>query len=181
MGEPPLESMNYLTSIYSAELLKQGYIHIAVDSDSSKGPSVDALAFGSFGRGQSIWIWRRKQGTCSGRLKPIVAIQLDQTSVSTALVLGGFMCLNVPISGQYVWIRRAESIEDEKDAIIDIRTTVGKAKVATDKIYHQPAPGYSKIDGANFGKGVFSSNDAFLWFLPARARNVNFAGSIRYI
>ena len=26
--------------------------------------------------GQSIWIWKRKQGVCSGRLKPIIDIQV---------------------------------------------------------------------------------------------------------
>ena len=153
-----------------AELLAQKYIHISPDSDHSKGSSIESLAFGSFGKGQSIWIWRRKMGTCSGRLKPIISVQLESTNVSTSLVVAGFTCLNVPISGQYVWIRRAESVEEEKDALLDIRVSIGKAKIPTDRIYQAPGPGWSKIEGANFGKGLFSSNDAFLWYLPARAR-----------
>lgn len=156
---------------FDAILNNQGYIHISADSvDTTKTQTVDDLSLGSFGRGNSIWVWRRKQGTCSGRLKPIVAIQLESTSESTALVLGGFTCLTVPISGQYVWIRRAENKEEEKDAILDIRTSIGNAKNPLDKIYNQPGPGWAKVENANFGKGLFSSNDAFLWYLPARAR-----------
>jgi hypothetical protein len=157
---------------FDAILNKQGYIHVSADSgnESTKGQSVDDLSLGSFGRGNSIWIWRRMQGTCSGRLKPIVSIQLEQTSESTVLVLGGYTCLTVPIAGQYVWIRRAESVEEEKDAIIDIRTTIGNAKNPHDKIHSQPGAGFSMIPGANFAKGLFSPNDAFLWFLPSRAR-----------
>ena len=154
-----------------AVLNQQGYIHISADSvDTSKTQSVDDLSLGSFGRGNSIWIWRRKQGTCGGRLKPIVAIQLESISESTALVLGGFTCLTVSIGGQYLWIRRAQNKEEELDAILDIRTSIGNAKNPQDKIYQQPGPGWTKLDNANFGKGIFSPNDAFLWYLPARAR-----------
>jgi hypothetical protein len=169
---------------FDAILNNQGYIHISADSvDTTRTQTVDDLSLGSFGRGNSIWIWRRKQGTCSGRLKPIVAIQLESTSESTALVLGGFTCLTVPISGQYVWIRRAENKEEEKDAILDIRTSIGNAKNPLDKIYNQPGPGWAKVENANFGKGLFSSNDAFLWYLPARARlaGSNLAVNVRCV
>lgn len=76
--------------------------------------------------------------------------------------------MNVPISGQYVWIRRAETLEEEKDSLMDIKTTIGKIK-------KEPGTGYSDVGGV--GKGLFSSNDAYLWYLPARARTLNLGAS----
>lgn len=31
--------------------------------------------------GQSIWIWKRKQGVCSGRLKPVIDIQVSKSGL----------------------------------------------------------------------------------------------------
>lgn len=106
----------------------------------------------------------------------MVAVRLEATQKSSALVLEGFTCLIPPVSGQYIWIKRATSEEEEDDAIVDIRSTVGKMKDTSDNIHQAPGPGWSKIEGANFGKSrfsqslpIFSQTDAFLWYLPAKA------------
>ena len=159
----------------TAELKDQSYEQVVVDGHASfKTASTESLAFGTFGRGQSLFCWRRKNGTCAGRLKPIVAIRLEPTHTSSALVLDGFTCLTTPISGQYIWIKRAASEEEEEDAIVDVRSTVGKMKDTSDKIHQSPGPGWFKVEGANFGKSrfgqsiIFSQNDAFLWYLPSK-------------
>ncbi len=152
-----------------AELMRQGYSLIMPDIKNNNMKSSEAISVGTFGRGQSLWIWRRKQGTCSGRLKPIIDIQLENTSSSSAMVLSGFTCLEIPISGQYVWIRRASNVQEEEDSIVDINATIGKSKIPTDKIWNSPGVGWNRVDG-NFGKGMLSSFDAFIWYLPLKVR-----------
>ena len=51
-----------------------GYHHIIPEG--SEGNNF-ILSGGTFGRKQNLWIWRRDQGTFSGRLKPIIDIILD--------------------------------------------------------------------------------------------------------
>lgn len=148
------------------ELLKKGYTQLLPDVRTA-GYSIAADS-GSFGRGQSMWIWRHKQGSVGGRLKSIVDIQINSLSVSSAFVLAGYVCLPVQVSGQWVWIKRAE-ITEELDAIVDLAVTIGLQKNPSDKIWTSPGVGWVRVEG-NFGKGMLSSYDAFLWFRPARAR-----------
>ena len=165
-----------------SELISQGYTHVSHISNGYKiNPTGEALATGSFGRGQNIWIWRRKDGTCAGRLKPIISIQLEHTNASTSLVIAGFTCLTTPVSGQFVWIRRARNDDEELDALLDLRTTVGKMKDNNSPIHQSPGIGWSKVEDANFGRRIFGSQcDVFLWYFPARARvNGSFQSNIQ--
>ena len=167
-----------------AELQQQGYTCVTPNFAANVG-ALDKAAFGSFGRGQSMWIWRRLQGSCSGRLKPIVDIQLDANYQSSALVLSGYTCCNTPISGQYVWIKRAQSHEEEEtDSIKALSISTGKMRDPTDPIWQGPGGGGSasgvavgrdgwiRVDG-NFGKGMMSAYDAFLWFQPIKTKSLD--------
>ena len=129
------------------------------------------VAQGTFGKGHSIWIWRAKQGTCCGKLKPIVDIQLESVSYSTAMVVSGYTCLPISLSGQWVWIKRAATIAEEQDSIVDFQVTTGRASSLTDRIWSGPGAGWIRVDG-NFSKGFFNSVDTFLWLLPARERSM---------
>lgn len=138
-------------------------------------PDQDQLAgrtpaeFGSFGNGQVCHIWKHKQGNCSGRLKPIIDIQLSSNKMSSAMVLSGYTVISVPIGGQYLWVKRAITEEDEKDAIMDLRITVGKANVDSDAIWKSPGVGWNRVDG-NFNAGFFNTIGSFLWYRAARRR-----------
>jgi Ca2+-binding EF-hand superfamily protein len=112
---------------HNAELVRQGYLQITpgVFRGKDTGPNnrVDdaIIAQGTFGKGQSLWIWKAKQGTCGGKLKPIVDVQLETSSSSTALIISGYICLPTPISGQWVWLKRATTIQEELDSIVDFQ------------------------------------------------------------
>ena len=172
------------TRAMEAELQQQGYTCVTPQFSGNVG-ALDKAAFGSFGKGQSMWIWRRKQGTCGGRLKPIVDIQLDNSSISSALVLSGYICLNLSISGQYIWIKRATSPEEEdSDGIIALNISTGKMKDPTDPIWQGPGGGASGVHGGvardgwirvdgNFGRGILSVYDAFLWFQPIKPKSLD--------
>lgn len=86
------------SGVQDAELLRHGYIQIIPDFGGNNKP-VDFASVGTFGKGQSMWVWKRKQGTCSGRLKPVIDMQLSQESTSSAMVLSGYVCVNIPVSG----------------------------------------------------------------------------------
>ena len=148
----------------------QGYAKLLPDVTHMQGRYTGSSNTGSFGRGQSIWVWKFNQGTCCGRLKPIIDIQLESSMTSSALVISGYTCLGFAISGQWVWIKRATTQEEEKDAIIDLRITCGKAKDPVDKVWASPGVGWVRVDG-NFNKGLFSPYDAFVWFRPLRSRS----------
>jgi len=166
-----------------ADLQQQGYTCLLPQFASTIG-ALDRAAFGSFGRGQSIWVWKRGQGTCGGRLKPIIDIQLDTHSTSSSLVLGGYICLGTAVGGQHVWIKRAQTVEEEEnEAITALYITTGKMRDLTDPIWQGPGGGGSsnaavgrdgwiRIDG-NFGKGMMSSSDAFMWFQPIRPKSLD--------
>jgi hypothetical protein len=152
------------TGLQDAEMIRNGYEQITSD---------DKSIIGTFGKGRSLWIRRRKQGTCSGRLKPIVDIQLMNISTSSAMVLSGYTCLVDPIGSQWIWIKRADSDEEERDAILNFHITFGKAKIPSDKIWSSPGVGWIRVDG-NFSMGSvidFNKQDIFLWFLPNRTRS----------
>jgi len=85
-------------------------------------------------------------------MKPIIDIQLSNESVSTAKILSGYVCLPISISGQWVWIKRASTEEEENDAIVDMHVTQGSEKNLSDKIHQSPGVGWIKV-GGNFAKG----------------------------
>jgi hypothetical protein len=125
----------------------------------------------TFGNKSSLWVWRRSQGTCSGRLKPIIDIIFDSASVSSDLVLTGYVCDPNTIAGYSLWVKRASTEEEEKDAIVDLYVTTGKMRDTSDPIWTAPGVGWVRVDG-NFTRGFFSSIDSFLWFRPARQRSM---------
>jgi Ca2+-binding EF-hand superfamily protein len=112
---------------HDAELVRQGYQQITPGI--SRGKEIDGntrvdeviAAQGTFGKGQSLWIWKAKQGTCGGKLRPIIDIQLEASSSSTALIISGYICLPIPISGQWVWLKRAATVQEEFDSIVDFQ------------------------------------------------------------
>ena len=73
-----------------AELERTGYKRVMPEGGIPAGSDA---SFGSFGKGQSLWFWRQKQGNASGRLKPIVDIHLEKSSTSSAMVLSGYTAL----------------------------------------------------------------------------------------
>lgn len=155
------------------EFQRCGYTHIMPSFGASRQLNAGAAAQqGTFGKGQSMWIWRRSQGVCSGRLKPIVDMYLDNSSTNSALVLSGYTCVPVMITGQWLWLKRAADKEEEKDSILDVHVTLGRAKLASDPIWASPGVGYRRVDG-NFAKTglIFGGVDAFVWFKPARSRS----------
>jgi Ca2+-binding EF-hand superfamily protein len=159
-----------------AEYLRIGYEQLLPDAEAIKNVNNGASNLarrGSFGKEQSVWIWRKQQGTCLGRLRPIIDIQLDSATTSSALVLSGYTCIPQQIAGQWLWIKRAFSYEEENDAIIALRVSLGRMKSPGDRIWTSPGVGWIRVDG-NFAKvGMFSSFDAFLWFQPGRTRSAD--------
>ena len=160
------------TVAQEVDLKKAGYTQLIPDLTSM--PGVSLATHGSFGNGQSLWSWKYKQGTCGGRLRPVVDIRLESFKTSSDLVLLGYTCLTTSIAGQWIWIKRANNSEQAKDGIADLRVTLGKSKVASDKIWSSPGVGWSHVEG-NFNKTLFGlgGGDAFLWFRPARTRASN--------
>jgi hypothetical protein len=75
---------------------------------------------------------------CSGRLKPIIDIQLDKASTSSTMVLNGYTSVSIQIANQWLWIKRATNDEEELDGIIDINVTIGHSKISTDPIWITP-------------------------------------------
>ena len=149
------------------ELLRRGYSQLLPDIRTA-GYSVAADS-GTFGRGQNLWYWRKRQGTADGRLRPVVDLQLNNLSPSSAMVLAGYTCLSVQVGGQWLWIRRAQSEDEEADAVVELAVTIGRQRNPSDKVWTAPGVGWIRVDG-NFGRGLLSSYDAFLWFRPHRAR-----------
>ena len=112
-----------------ADLVRQGYTQIPPDlsshgaqSNRRGNPSADMIsAHGTFGKGHSLWVWRAKQGTCCGKLRPIVDIQLESSAMSTPMVVSGYTCLSVPVAGKWLWVKRAQTVADELDGLVDIQ------------------------------------------------------------
>ena len=103
---------------------------------------------------------------------------LDSSSSSSALVLSGYTCVPVMVANQWLWLKRAANKEEEKDAILDVVVTLGRAKLASDAIWASPGVGYRRVDG-NFAKAaiIYGGVDAFVWFKPARSRSDETNGS----
>lgn len=101
-------------------LHQMGYELIKPENKASDSRAKDNF-LGTFGKGQSMWIWRRKQGVFSGRMKSIVDIMLSREHTSSLFVLNGYTRLLSSVSGQFIWIKRALTIDEDIDnAIIDI-------------------------------------------------------------
>ncbi len=150
-----------------AELERTGYKRVIPEGGVPAGG--DPSTYGSFGKGQSLWCWRKKQGDASGRLKPIIDIHLEKAATSSAMVLSGYTALRVRIGGFTVWIKRATDEEEAKRAIVDLRVTVGTTK-AGDKALTSPGGGvgWNRIEG-NFAHSMLSSSGAFLWAKPMQS------------
>ena len=149
------------------ELERIGYKRVVPEGGIPTGG--DPATYGSFGKGQSLWLWRQKQGNASGRLKPIIDIHLESGATSSAMVLSGYTALKVKIGGYTLWIKRATDDEEAKSAIVDLRVTVGTTK-AGDKALTSPGGGvgWSRIEG-NFAYSMLNSNGAFLWAKPMQS------------
>jgi len=164
------------------DLIRQGYQQILPDF--KRVAQAHQRVEGSFGKGNSVWIWRRKQGSCAGKLKPIIDIQLTESQPSSTMVISGYICLSVPVSGQWVWIKRASTLAEEAHCIVDMQVTIGRMSNPVDTIWSGPGPGWSRVDG-NFGKSFINSwtADAFLWYLPSqtRAAEANMTSPVRNI
>lgn len=95
-------------------------------------------------------------------------------------MLAGYTCDSTPISGQWLWIKRATTDEEEKDAIVDLYISTGKMKDTSDPIWTSPGVGWIRVDG-NFTKSFFGGVDTLLWLRPARTRSmdVHLASPIR--
>lgn len=157
------------------ELHQHGYYQLLPTSVMNQTASSEvASLLGTFTKDHSLWIWRRQQGTCGGRLRPIIDIQLDRSNTSTAFVISSYTCLKGTVNGMYIWIKRAKDVEEEEDSILDLRVTLGRKKSPTDPVWSPPGVGWIRVDGCfTVNKGMFSSQDAFLWFRPARPRSMD--------
>jgi hypothetical protein len=162
------------------ELSRNGYTRL-LDSGGPKTRSSRRNMSDTLENKVSLWTWNRSQGTCSGRLKPIIDMQLSSEGMSTDFVISGYTCDPVSISGQWLWTKRATTEEEEQDAIIDLRVTTGRMKDQSDAIWNSPGPDWVRIDG-NFTKTMFGSTDSFVWFKTHRRRSPDshFASPIRY-
>ena len=158
-----------------SEYLRNDYVQIAPNE--LQGVKYDLSAQGSFGKGESIWIWRRNQGTCSGRLKPILDIQLTTNGANSSMVVAGYECVRGTIAGMKLWVKRATDAVDEKEALVDLQVSLGSSTNPSDTIWAKPGVDWIRVD-ANFVKPnmVFAGTDAFLWMLPNQVRNHEVAG-----
>lgn len=71
-----------------------------------------------------------------------------------------------------MWIKRATTDEEEKDAIVDMYISTGKMKDTSDPIWTSPGVGWIRVDG-NFTKSFFGGVDTILWLRPARTRSMD--------
>ena len=89
------------------------------------------------------------------------------------MVLSGYACVPVQVASQWLWLKRAITDEEEKDAIVDIHVTLGRLKVPSDLIWVSPGVGWIRVDG-NFAKSSFLNQvDALVWFKPSRIRSTD--------
>jgi len=168
------------TSQQDSELMRAGYTQGIPTELGGQETKYDVSTQGSFGKGESIWIWRRKQGTCSGRLKPIVDIQLGENAATSSMVVAGYTAVKGSLAGMKLWIRRAVSVLDEREAIIALQVSLGNMRNPSDNIWIKPGVDWIRVD-ANFSKAgiigmVVGSVDAFLWMLPCQVRSIEAQG-----
>ena len=102
-----------------------------------------------------------------------ILVQLDSNQTSSAMVLSGYTCAPIQVASQWLWIKRASTDEEEKDAIVDLYVTLGRLKIPSDPIWVSPGVGWIRVDG-NFAKSSFLNQvDAFVWFRPSRVRSMD--------
>ena len=88
------------------------------------------------------------------------------------MVLSGYTCAQIQVASQWLWLKRASTDEEEKDAILDIYVTLGRLKLPSDAIWVSPGVGWIRVDG-NFSRSSFMNQvDAFVWFRPSRVRSM---------
>jgi Ca2+-binding EF-hand superfamily protein len=58
--------------------------------------------------------------------------------------------------------------EENSQAVVDLKVTVGRSKDATNVIWASPGVGWIRVDG-NFNRG-YGGHDAFLWMRPVKVR-----------
>ena len=120
-------------------------------------------------------------GTCSGRLKPIVDIQLGENYATSAMVVAGYMAVRGSIAGMKMWVRRARSATEEGEALVALKVSLGNSKNPSDKIWIKPGVDWLRVE-ANCSKSnlvmgsLFGNVDAFLWMLPTAVRTSEFQG-----
>ena len=171
LGDAIIDIKVSKTEQQEADLSRNGYIQLLQDQHLRSVQQQQQQQKSTFGKKCSIWIWKRNQGTCSGRLKPIIDIQLHKSNTSSDFVISGYLCDPTPIFGQWLWVRRAVNEDEEKYAIIDLDITTGKMKNQSDPIWKSPDVGWIRVDG-NFTKHFFYGIDTILWIKPAQARTV---------
>ena len=163
-----------------SDLMRAGYTQVIPTELGGQETKYDVSTQGSFGKGESIWVWRRKQGTCSGRLKPIVDIQLGENAATSSMVVAGYTAVKGSLAGMKLWIRRAVNSTDEREAIISLQVSLGNMKNPSDNIWIKPGVDWIRVD-ANFSKSglfglVMRNVDAFLWMLPSQVRSIEAPG-----
>ena len=163
-----------------SELMRAGYAQVLPTELGGQETKYDVSTQGSFGKGESIWVWRRKQGTCSGRLKPIVDIQLGENVATSSMVVAGYTAVKGSIAGMKLWVRRATTAQDEREAIVALQVSLGNMKNPSDKIWLKPGVDWLRVD-ANFSKVgigavILGNVDAFLWMLPQQVRSTETPG-----
>jgi hypothetical protein len=182
IGDAIVDMRLSATEKQESDLSRNGYVQLFQDKAAGQTTrrTGNQVATSTFGNHASLWTWSRSQGTCSGRLKPIIDVQLHSAPTSSDFVLAGYTCDTTPISGQWLWIKRATTEEEEKDAIVDLYISTGKMKDTSDPIWTSPGVGWVRVEG-NFTKSFFGGVDTILWLRPARTRSmeVHMASPIR--
>lgn len=182
-GEVIVDIKMSSTPSEESDLLRNGYQQIVPDQSAVEAMGATLSTHGTFGKSQSMWVWKRKQGTCSGRLRPVVDVQINDKAASSALVIAGYTCLTAPVSGQYVWVKKSASDDEDQDGIVDLYVTLGKVSegflaplMGSRKSglgsFNSPGVGWVRVDG-NFAKSFLSYHDASLWMLPQRTRSLD--------
>lgn len=160
-----------------ADYLRMGYEQVTPRLP--PGSTYDFSTKGSFGLGESLWIWRRKQGTCGGRLKPIIDIQATNKARNSPMVISGYQNLRGSINNKRIWIRRATTHLEHEEALVDVTVTIGRPSTLSDPIHTPPGSGWIMVDRVDnekhpgFATKFMSSQDAFLWMLPIRTRTTD--------
>jgi Ca2+-binding EF-hand superfamily protein len=165
-----------------SEYMRAGYSQvIPTEMDGDLSNKYDVNTQGSFGKGESVWIWRRKQGTCSGRLKPICDIQLGENRATSAMIVAGYTCITGNIAGMKLYVRRAVTQQDELEALVALQVSLGNSRNPSDNIWKKPSVDWLRVE-ANFSKHnivgsmIFGNIDAFLWMLPQNLRRTETSG-----
>lgn len=172
------QNENLIVDIKISETVEDDRFHSSLGYEQLKPPhaapttSKDIFEQGSFLMKQSIWIWRKKQGTFSGRLRPITNLKLIDQSESTELVRDGYSCINKRINGQWLWIKRAFHEEEELDGICDFCISINETN-SYKKLSDSPGVGWFRVDG-NFSKTIlFNKKESSLWFRPLRVGSIH--------